>query len=115
MPCTHGSWNTTDLFTKNNWRILASKVWRISLRTVDKLNTYLLYWRCNSQGHITINIYMYNYTHILSLHIGTLFVFLWNLIPIQEAKIWATKKEKGKKFMFFLRSLMLFWRVGSFI
>jgi hypothetical protein len=41
MTCTHGSWNTTDLFTQNNWRILASKAWRISLHTVDRLNTLL--------------------------------------------------------------------------
>jgi hypothetical protein len=31
MTCTHGSWNMTDLFTLNNWRIFASKAWRISL------------------------------------------------------------------------------------
>jgi hypothetical protein len=55
---------------------------------------------------------MYNYIQILSLHNGTgsLFVFLWNLIRIQDGKIWATKK--GKKLMFF-KELDVFCGLGA--
>jgi hypothetical protein len=45
--------------------------------------------------------------------VGTLFVFLWNLIRIQEGK-YGQKKEKREEIHDFLRSLMYFWRVGSF-
>jgi hypothetical protein len=50
--------------SKNNWRILASKVWQISPHTVNRLK----YWRHNSKVHIAINIFMYNYTQMLILH-----------------------------------------------
>ncbi len=62
-PC----WNTTDLFTKNNWCILASKVWRISPHTVKRLNTVLC-GHHNSKVLISINIYLYNDTQMLILH-----------------------------------------------
>ncbi len=47
MTGTHGSWNTTNLFIRNNWRILASEDWWIS-------PYFILYGRHNSKVRITI-------------------------------------------------------------